>query len=190
MHSAGFRPLSASTLSKPRALARGASNGLVIRSRSGYTIFELIMVVVLVGIIFSVTAPLMIEVGRGWQLASNRNKMSEGAMVALDRIAREIRQIRDTTSVLTATGSVFQFIDVNNNNITFSRSGNYLMRNSDQLAANVTALTFTYYDGAPILTPTVNPLVTNIKSIVINLTFSLGGTSLNLESTVFPRRLQ
>lgn len=169
---------------KDKSLSKGVS-------AAGYTIFELVMVIVLVGIIFAVTAPLMIEVGRSWQIASKRNSMSEDAMVAMDRMAREIRQIKNTASVLAATGSVFQFIDVNNNNITFSLSGNYLMRNVNQLAGNVTALTFTYYDavGALIPAPVLSP-VTNIKSVVINLIFSLGGTSLNLESGVFPRRLQ
>lgn len=167
-------------------------NKLLIKSSGrAYTIFELVMVIVLVGIIFSVTAPLMIEVGRSWQIAYRRNNMSEDAMVALDRIAREIRQIKDTASVLVATGSAFQFIDVNSNNITFNLSGNYLMRNSDQLAGNVTVLTFTYYDfaGALIPVPVLSP-ATDIRSVVIGLTFSLGGTSLNLESGVFPRRLQ
>jgi len=168
---------------KDKSLSKGVG--------AGYTLFELVMVIVLVGIIFSVTAPLMIEVGRSWQIASKRNNMSESAMVALDRMVREIRQIKDTASVLAASSSVFQFIDANSNNITFNLSGNYLMRNSNQLAANVSALSFTYYDaaGAVIATPTVGAS-TNIKSIVVDISFSLGGTTLNLESGVAPRRLQ
>ena len=159
--------------------------------RTGYTIFELVMVIVLVGIIFAVTAPLMIEVGRSWQIASGRNTMSESAMVALDRVTREIRNISDSASVITATGNSFQFIDVNNNNIAFSLSGSYLMRNSNQLASNVSALSFTYYDsaGALIATPTVGAS-TNIKSVVVDMSFFVGGTSLNLESGIYPRRLQ
>ena len=156
-----------------------------------YTLFELIMVMVLIGVIFFVTAPLMIEVGRNWQLASNRNVLSENGMVALDRVVREIRNLKDKNSILAASDSSFQFIDVNNETVTFSRSGNYLMRNSSQLASNVSSLTFTYYDaaGGVVALPTVGS-GTNIHNVTVDISFSSAGTSLNLESGVYPRRLQ
>lgn len=181
----------------------GATSG---NPRSGYTLFELIMVVILVGIMFLATAPLMVEISRGWQLATIRTDMSESAVVAMDRIGREIRQIRDNASIVTASASTFRFVDLSNNDITFSLSGGNLVRTingvSNQLANNVSSLTFTYYNDkyTTALTPTSVPPIscsanclgtaTNIKSIVVNFTLTSGGTNLALQDGVFPRRLQ
>ena len=147
------------------------------RIRSGYTLIELVMVIILVGIMFMVTAPLMVKIAEGWQIATVRTDWSESGMVAMDRMLREIRQ---AASVVTATSSppVFSFVDTSGNTITYSFSGGYLMRNSNQLAANVSNLTFTYTTPA------------DIKSIAISLTFGTGLTKFTLQSGVYPRRLQ
>lgn len=146
--------------------------GLSRRLYVGYTIFELVMVIALVGVIFFVTAPLMIEVGRSWQVAKVRNSMSENAMVAMDRVVREIRNCASVGSPSSNPSQSISINDINNNTITFSLSGNYLMRNANRLADNVSALSFTY----------------SPSSIVVSMTFSLSGTSLNLVSEVYPRR--
>jgi Tfp pilus assembly protein FimT len=167
-----------------------------VRRNGAFTLYELIMVIVLVSIIFAVTAPLMLEIGRSWQLAQNRNELSESSKVGMNRMVREIRQILNATSVITANSTTFKFTDINSNIITYNVSGGHLMRilgaTSNQLADNVTALLFTYYDTteAVIATPIVNPSSTNITRIVIDLTFSVGGTSLSFESGVSPRSLQ
>ncbi|MEI8350179.1 MAG: prepilin-type N-terminal cleavage/methylation domain-containing protein [Candidatus Omnitrophota bacterium] len=162
----------------------------------GFTLLEIIIVVVLLGITFAVTAPLMFAVVDGWRLAVDRNTMSESANLAMDKMIREMRQIKSKASVITASGSTFRFIDINDNDITFNLSSGHLMRTigatSNQLADNVSSLSFTYYNsaGAQIATPQVNPSDTDIKRVVIDLTFSLGGTQLALKSGVSPRRLQ
>jgi len=183
--------------------AKALLNGL----RPGYTLIELVMVIILVGIMFLVTAPLMVEISRGWQIATIRTDMSESGMVAMDRMAREIRQVRDNVSVVTASASTFRFIDLNNNDITFSLSGNNLVRTvtaagigvPNTLAANVSSLGFTYYNDAytTVLTSASVPPIsyglgtaTNIKSIVVGLTFLNSGTTLSLQDGVYPRRLQ
>ena len=166
-----------------------------MRKVAAFTIYELVIVIVLVGIIFAVTAPLMLEVGRGWQLAQSRNELCSSAIVAMDRMIREIRQINNNTSVITANSSTFKFIDLNNNTITFNVSGGHLMRTvgavSNQLADNVSALSFTYYNTneAVIAIPQVSPASTDITRIVVDLTLS-AQTSLSCESGVSPRSLQ
>ena len=108
---------------------------------------------------------------------------------------REIRQINNNTSVITANSSTFKFIDLNNNTITFNVSGGHLMRTvgavSNQLADNVSALSFTYYNTneAVIAIPQVSPASTDITRIVVDLTLS-AQTSLSCESGVSPRSLQ
>jgi type II secretory pathway pseudopilin PulG len=164
-------------------------------SLSTFTLIEFIIVIALLGITFAVTAPLMVAVVDAWHLATRRNDISESAKVAMDRMLREIRQIKSTTSVITANSSTFRFIDVNDNDITFNLSSGHLVRTvgatSNQLADNVSSLSFTYYNagGSQVSTPQVSPNSTNISRIVIDLTFSFSGTQLALESAVNPRRL-
>ncbi len=166
------------------------------KEHSAFTLVELIMVIVLTGILFAVTAPLMLEIAKNWQLARSRNDLCESAKVAMDRMIREIRNINDNTSVITANGSTFKFVDVNSNTITFNLSSGHLIRtqgaSANQLADNVTALSFTYYNSSEsvIATPVVNPSATDITRVVIDITSSVGGTSLSFESGVSPRSLQ
>lgn len=166
------------------------------RNRPGFSLIELVIGIVVVGIIAGVTVPLFSEVIKSWVLSVQLNDMCESARVAMDRMDREIRQINSVTGVLTANSANFQFVDANSNTITFNLSSGHLIRavggSSNQLADNVTSLAFTYYNsaGAVIATPVVSPSNTNIKRIVIDLTFTNGATQLNFESGVSPRRLQ
>jgi type II secretory pathway pseudopilin PulG len=165
-----------------------------LRKNSAFSIIELVMVIVLVSIIFAVTAPLMLSIASGWQLAQARNELSASAMVAMDRMIREIRQLKNNTSVITANSSTFSFVEINSNTVTYNVSGGHLMRTvgatASQLADYVSVLTFTYYNaaGTVITTPLVSPSATNITRMVIDLTF-LSGTSLSFESGVSPRNL-
>jgi len=163
---------------------------------SGFSLIELIMIVVLLGIISGVTIPLIFEVVNGWQLSVVRNDLSESAKIGMDRMIREIRQINGRDGVMSATAASFQFTDLNGNNITFYLSSGHLMRTvdgaSNQLADNLNQLNFTYYDagGSVIAIPQVSPQSTDIRMIVIDLSFSYAGAQLNIESGVSPRRLQ
>lgn len=170
---------------KLRSLERGA----------GFTLLELTMVIVLLAIIAGATVPLMFKIIDGWGIARQQNDISESARLAMDRMIREIRQIKDTNSITTAGADIFQFVDTNNNTVRFDLVSNTLRRSQAgavyNLADNVTALSFTYYDGsdAVIASPTVSPSVTNIKRIVVSLTINSGGIQLVSQSGVSPRRL-
>ncbi len=159
-----------------------------------FSLIEFIVVIVILGVIAGIGAPLMIETARGWLLNSQRKEMSESARIAIDRMIREIRQISSTTTITTANSSTFRFTDIDSNDITFDASGSTLRRTvggtTNSLADNVDSLSFVYYDanGATITTPTVAPDETDIRRVEITLTFSLADTQLSVMSQVWPRR--
>ncbi|MFH1414389.1 MAG: prepilin-type N-terminal cleavage/methylation domain-containing protein [Candidatus Omnitrophota bacterium] len=165
-----------------------------MKQRKAFSLIEMIMVMVILGIIAGIGAPLIAETGRGWLLHVQRKEMSESARIAIDRMTREIRRIKDTTSVITASNTAFQFVNIDDENITFDSSGTTLRRTIDgttnELADNLDSISFTYYDtsGSTITTPDVSPQETDIRRIEISLTFSLGGTQLTVVSQVWPRR--
>ena len=122
--------------------------------------------------------------------------MSESAKISLDRIIRELRQINNTTSVIAANSTNFQFIEIGGANVSFRLSGTTIQRIENSTANNLTentnSLVFVYYysNGTAITTPAVSPLATNIDRIDVNFTLSLGGAQLPFKSSVWPRRLQ
>lgn len=157
---------------------------LDVRKR-GFTLIELVIVIVILGIIAVVGVALMLQVGDAWVLQSHRKEMSESARIAMDRM---IRETREAASISTAAGGTLTFNNIGGNTITFDTSGTTLRRTVDgttnELADNVDSLSFTYYydNGGSALT--------DITRIEIDLTFSSGNTEFNFKSQVSPRRLQ
>lgn len=167
-----------------------------MRKKHAFSLIELVVVMIILGILVAIGAPLVFKVADAWVFQKQRKEMSESAKIGMDRMIREIRRIKDSMSVLTANSSTFQFIDIDDQNITLDLSGSSLRRtlagSANILADNVSALSFIYYDenGIVIATPLVSPNATDIKRIQISLTFSLAGQGLSFQSQVVPRRLE
>lgn len=100
-------------------------------------------------------------------------------------MVREIRLIPGQAQVTTTTASSFTFQYPTGTSITYSRTGTNVMRNSDILMNNVTALAFTYYDQAGNTTTTA----ANVRSVRIQLTATTadGTSSLTVRTRVFIR---
>ena len=157
----------------------------------GFTLIELIIVIVILGIIVAIGAPLLLSVSDSLAFLVARTAIDQAADIALSRMTREMRRLKDDSSVNTATSSQFSFDDVNSNTISYSLSSTDLMRNSDILASDVQNLSFTYYDdsGSTISTPVVSPQETDIRSIEISCEFQSSGETLYYKSQVRPRNL-
>ena len=111
--------------------------------------------------------------------------------LALDRTLREIREIKDPQSVLTAGASTFSFRNASNQVVTYSATGGSLFRNSDLMVEEVTALTFDYWDkdNQSLSSPLVSPDETNLRQIRMTLSVQSGGISRTARSLVTPRNL-
>ncbi|MDO9464609.1 MAG: prepilin-type N-terminal cleavage/methylation domain-containing protein [bacterium] len=162
--------------------------------KKGFTIIELIMVIVITGIIAGITAMLLLQVMNVYSFVTVREVILSDGELAMGRMSREIRQIEDVYSIYKADSEEIEFEDAYYNLINFRRSGGSLLRNSDELATDLTSLTFQYTtsDGNP---PVVNDPATpeeeetNIKRIQINLTIKKGDEEIALQSQVYPRNL-
>ncbi|MDP8229668.1 MAG: prepilin-type N-terminal cleavage/methylation domain-containing protein [Candidatus Gorgyraea atricola] len=160
--------------------------------KKGFTLIELVIVIVILGIIASTATPLLLAISDSVTFLISRAGMDQAADIALSRMAREMRRLKDDSSVNTAASSQFSFDDVNSNTISYSLSSMNLMRNSDILASDVQSLSFTYYgdSGSTISTPVVSPNETDIRRIDISLEFQSGDQTLYYESQVRPRNLR
>lgn len=168
--------------------------------KKGVTLIELIMMIVVVGILAAVGSMYIKVTIDLWQFLNFRNEVASQARMALIRIEREIRQTRDSDSVLTADATRFRFIDMNNITINYCRAtanctcnsaGTYLCRDTSILMPGLTNFIFTYYDSSNqvIASPSVSPDKTDIKCIKITFTIQSGNQTKTLSTKVYPRNL-
>ena len=119
-------------------------------NQKGATLIELVISVVVLGIIAYILTDTFVYSSRSILAGNSARNATQGGRLAIDRMTREIRNIRDNNCVSMATGTTVSFVDAVNNSITYmwAGPGNSLMRNGNVLVDNVSNLTFTYYDSA------------------------------------------
>ncbi|MFH0790599.1 MAG: prepilin-type N-terminal cleavage/methylation domain-containing protein [Candidatus Omnitrophota bacterium] len=160
-------------------------------NRRGVTLIEMIMAIVIVGVLVGVSSMYVKETIDLWHFLNFRSEVVSQGRIAMIRMGREIRQIRDNLSVYNASAIRFRFDDINGNNIDYQLIGNNLMRNSDVLASGVSSLGFIYYNSsnAVIPVPLVSPTATDIYQISITLFIQSGSQTKTLRSQIHPRNL-
>jgi prepilin-type N-terminal cleavage/methylation domain-containing protein len=170
-------------------LTKGA--GVIKNKKSGLTIIELVMVIAIVGIVAGLSSVYINEVIDTYRLVSFRMESVAQMRGAIDRMSREIRQIKNSTSVLAASANLFRFNCVDNTTISYNLSGTNLLRNNSMLASGIGRLNFTYYNntGGIVAAPDVYPDVTDIVRIKIELEARSAAQNKNLSVQVFPRNL-
>lgn len=164
-----------------------------MESSKGFTLIELVIVITIIGIIAVVVGFILLSTVDAWTFKFNRSDLLWDGRLSMNRMVREIREIKNTTSVTTAGSSQFRFTNIDNVDITYGLGGADLNRTADGttnvLAENVSSLIFTYYDssGGTITTPIVSPGATNIRRVRINLTLTKNGENVYLQSDSMPR---
>ena len=159
----------------------------------GFTLIELIIVIVIVAIIAGAVSFVMLGAIDAWTFKFNRSDLLWDARLAMNRMTREIREVKNRAKVTTADSSEFRFENINNLDITYDLNGTDLERTEDGtsnvLAEDVSALSFTYFDadGATITTPDVAPGATDIRRVRINLTLTKNGEDVYFQSESVPR---
>ena len=162
----------------------------IIPNSKAFTIIELIMVIVIVGIIAGITAMLMLEVMKVYSFVTVREVVLSDGELAMGRMSREIRQIEDAQSIYTADDEEIDFEDAYLERIRFWLDSNTLKRNNDGLvSSDLTTLQFQYRDKDNNLLSTPVGTMSDIKRIHINLTIKKGDEEIALQSQIYPRNL-
>lgn len=169
--------------------------------QGGFTLLELIVGIVLMGIIASIVVTVLFQGVQAVGTLDIRNNLKTNGTLALERLSRELRLVRCTTVLLTcipsatditsATATEFRF-----NNVFYEGrglrafGGNLLLRQDstaagpeDVLTPDTTSLVFDYLDRTGVATV----LVPNIWTINATLTLTNGNETVVMKSTVHPR---
>jgi prepilin-type N-terminal cleavage/methylation domain-containing protein len=161
-----------------------------LRRKKAVTLIELVTVMVIVGVLAAGSSFYVKGIIDLWRFISFRSESVSQGRMALMRMSREMRQIKNALSVYAAGASEFRFLDVGDTMIRYRFSGNALIRGSNTvenvLVSGLSAVAFTYYnaDNQPIASPLVNPQESDIYRVEITLVFVSSGPDRTLDKTV------
>ncbi len=163
----------------------------------GFTLIEMVMVITLLGIIGGIIAlPLYIGT-KGWFEATTREGITESGRIAIERMAREIRNTAKTAAdapcILSATATSISFSTVSDcsSPITFSLAVPNIQRTdasgTSNLASDVTSFDINYYNSANgvIARPVVVGNIPTIRRLSIEIVSTSGGETLRKYSEVY-----
>lgn len=136
-----------------------------IRGCAGFTLIELVLSIAILGIVVGLLSGLMSESLRSYGIVSDRRVSLDAVRLATGRFKRELILIESTDDIDSFSANSIQFDLPSETNISYSRSGNNLMRKSDVLANNVSYLDFDYLDSSGNETGTK----ANIRSVRIEM---------------------
>jgi prepilin-type N-terminal cleavage/methylation domain-containing protein len=167
------------------------------RSQAGFSLAELVIVIVVVSIASIAFASMFTEAVRTYQFVDSEKGMLQAGRYAEERIARELKRVKDATGIVAATPTTFTFVDRSDATLSFSWSGVsgadllYTKNGSSHtLAAGVDSLAFAYYrnDGAPAV-PLVAPAATDIWRVTVYLRLVKGTQKVETFGAAFVRSL-
>ncbi|MEE9613783.1 MAG: prepilin-type N-terminal cleavage/methylation domain-containing protein [Thermodesulfobacteriota bacterium] len=169
---------------------------MIKRKDSGFTVIEIVMVIVLMAIIATVAAMIILQGARSFGDMDVRRELTAEGRLAIERMAREIRLVGCTTSgiactptgeITTYTDTDFAFENVNyeTRRLQFTSGSLKLTEGLTEtvLADNVTGLDFDYLDTSDGDAASVG----DVWSIRATLTLSKKGQTLNFRVRVHPR---
>ena len=139
----------------------------------GFTLIEMVAVIVVVAIIFGLGSVMLGKVFSSYAFKQDVTDADWQAKVALERMARELRAVRSATAAdLAISASAIRFVDTDGNNVCFYLNGTTLTRAEDGPAAAACGVT------------NPQPLADHISSL--NLTYwQSDGTSASGATNVY-----
>lgn len=151
----------------------------------GFTLIELVIVIIITGILAASITSLISQGSIAYLTAQNITDADWQARLAIERMVRDIRAIRSSADISTASATQLTFTDFGGTSISYTLSGTSLLRNSQILADGISALSFTYYDengasGASAIT---------LRYVKIALTITQKNTNFQIITMVNPRNL-
>ena len=173
--------------------------------RDGLTLIELVIGMVLIAIVALVVAHALSTGITGFFVTDNRKEALDQARVAMDRMAKEMRNLKNSASVTASSATQFCFtmLDGTNNNVLVNYSyvsassnirreegGACVAGNGQTLATSIGSFSFAYIqaNGTEETGPVQFVSVTT-KRIRIIIPSTVSTETVTLETEVWPRNL-
>jgi type II secretory pathway pseudopilin PulG len=172
-------------------------------NRKGITLIEMVLGMVLVAIIALVVAHALSTGITGFFVVDNRKEALDQARVAMDRMAKEMRNLKNSASVTASSAAQFCFtmLDGTNNNLLVNYSyvypnikreeaGACVADNGQTLATSIAAtFSFAYIQANGTEESPVQFSSVTTKRIRIIIPSTVSGETVELQTEVWPRNL-
>ncbi|MBU0629611.1 MAG: type II secretion system GspH family protein [Candidatus Margulisbacteria bacterium] len=150
--------------------------------KKGFSLIESILVITLLGLMFSGIAIFIQESLNSWLFFSAQKELLSEATGAMNRMTRELRIADKNVSIIVHTPTQVTIRDKLGHEISFAQDGSSLKRNGVILAGNLAdpgglSLRYLRDDG------TDDPNMSNVSSIWIRLTLVKENSKVALESS-------
>ena len=167
------------------------------RQPNGFTLIEIIITIVIIGIIATIAAGIILQVVTTYSTEDSRSNARYQAQLAVERMTREIRLIQSQTTVdvPTMTATDLMFCEVTGKAVEFQLAGTVLNRRESATCSPLTwggweplslsgvnALTFTYQNAAG----TSGATAANLWFVVIDVTDQQGPQTFEIRTHVHP----
>ncbi|MEA3286755.1 MAG: prepilin-type N-terminal cleavage/methylation domain-containing protein [Candidatus Marinimicrobia bacterium] len=168
---------------------------------SGFTLIELIISIILMGIISGLLASIIAVNFSTMAEISDRKKLVTRGMLAIDLFERELGMLKDSTNLVIADDQQIQFNDKYGNTWDYSVSSATFTRQEVGVGSAITLASpvinadteFHYFDGDNNELTSLPLSSTNLKLVrLIKLILAMddGGTGVFLMSIVYPENLK
>jgi len=151
--------------------------------RQGFTLIEIIIVIILTGLITLVFSQVVVGGMKAWLFLKGQKQLSMETDTALRRITREIRSAPNhDAAIITYNATQCAFVDGSGNTVNYSQSGTDLLRNNEVMLKNLSStdgLRFAYLNATGEAATSKN----QIYSVVITLKTEQGTGRSTLRST-------
>ena len=154
------------------------------RDKSGYTLLEVIVVTVILGIVGSAASFVLINCLRTYNTVAPSLFASYEATLATERMKRELRNAV-AGSITTVEPRSVEFVNEEGESVNYRASAENLYRNDDLLVENLEAFELAYWSrgGQPATTPS------EVHLIELDVTARVRAASFRSRTAVFPRGL-
>ncbi|MDP8215722.1 MAG: hypothetical protein P9L98_00135 [Candidatus Kaelpia imicola] len=168
----------------------------IIRNKKSFTIIEIVMVIVLVGVFSYGVSLYVLRVVDSWKFLTQRYELEQDSKLALDFMSRDLKEIDiDSSSnptISSAKDDAVTFTNTGAESIVYTYSSNVIYKNSQPLTKNISSFEIKYYNQSNVeLVPAAGVLsaaqIKDIWYLYLRFSASKGDQSSLYNSYIFPR---
>ncbi|MDH5633388.1 MAG: prepilin-type N-terminal cleavage/methylation domain-containing protein [Gammaproteobacteria bacterium] len=152
-----------------------------LQRQFGFSLMEMVIVITIMGVISALVGSFLSAGFSSYVAGSRANELVGSTAPVVERLKREMREIRSSSDIASWTGTQLNFIDVNGNTISWQIAGNQLLRNTQVMLSGVNVAAFTYLQADGQSLPAAN---TDIRLISFTVTVSSGDYIQNSQASV------
>lgn len=153
------------------------------RSQQGFTLVELILVIVIMGVISVIVGKILFQSFKTFIASQNISDIAWQSFLPMQDIANDVHSIRSANDIITISATNFSFVNMAGTTITYQLTGSVLTRNSQTLANGVQSLTFGYRNE----NYAVTTVPANVRYITISASFNQGNLTLPFTTMIGTR---